>query len=207
LAGQAFGVETARELIMKPAAFITMLYQPAAVRERAADLSAMSAAGINAVYGMLVFTALAPLTQSMFTVGFVVAGTLLFGPLLGFIVSSLYPRLEMTVGRRLGGKATFDELYRLFAWSFLPTGLALGLLALLFSSFDRTSTVLQWSLFIPVLILICCGIRNYCSNIIAAQSFTLLRGHDRYGADIHPVPFPDRSRCRLYIHPFPVWRR
>ncbi len=95
---------------MKTEAYVTMLYQAAAVRERAAEKSAMAAVGINAVYGMLIFTALAPSMLSMFTAGFVVTVTLLFGPLLGFIVSSLYPRVEMTVGRRLRGRAALDEL-------------------------------------------------------------------------------------------------
>lgn len=161
---------------MKPEAYVNMLYQTTAVRERAAELSAMTAIGINAVYGMLVFTALAPSMLSMFTAGFVVTVTLLFGPLLGYIVSSLYPWVEMTVGRKLGGIANLDELYRLFAWSFLPAGLALLLVALLFSLLDRTSTVVQWILSLPLFVLFCCGIRNYCSNVIDAQRFTLARG-------------------------------
>lgn len=161
---------------MKPEAYIKMLYQTGAVCEQASERSALTAVGINAVYGMLVFTALAPSMLSMFTAGFVVTVILLFGPLLGFIVSSLYSRVEMTVDSRLGGRATLDELYRLFAWSFLPAGLALLLVALLFSVLDRTSTVVQWILSIPLFILFCCGIRNYCSNIIAAQRFTLARG-------------------------------
>lgn len=136
----------------------------------------MTAVGINAVYGMLVLFALVSSMLSMFTAGFVVTATLLFGPLLGFIVSSLYPRVEMTVGRRLGGRATLDELYRLFAWSFLPAGLAFLLVALLFSLLDRTSTVVQWILSLPLLVLVGCGIRNYCSNVITAQRFTLGRG-------------------------------
>jgi hypothetical protein len=102
--------------------------------------------------------------------------TLLFGPLLGFIVSSLYPRVEMIVGRRLGGRATLDELYRLFAWSFLSAGLALLLVALLFSLVDRLSNVGQWILSLPLVVLFCFGIRNYCANVIAAQRFTLARG-------------------------------
>jgi len=112
---------------------------------------------------------------SMFTAGFVVTVTLIFGSLLGFIVSSLYPRVEATVGRRLGGRASLDELYRLFAWSFLPAGLGLLLVAL-FSLLDRTSTVVRWIISFPVLILFCCGIRNYGSNVISAQRFTLARG-------------------------------
>jgi hypothetical protein len=161
---------------MKPKAYVTMLFQPAAVREQAAERSAITAVGINAVYGMLVFSALAPSMLSMFTAGFVVTVTLLFGPLLGFIVSSLYPRVEMIVGRRLGGRATLDELYRLFAWSFLSAGLALLLVALLFSLVDRLSNVGQWILSLPLLVLFCFGIRNYCANVIAAQRFTLARG-------------------------------
>lgn len=112
---------------MKSGRYLTMLYQPAAVREQAAERSVMTAVGINAVYGMLAVAAITPPMLSMFTAGLVVTATLLFGPLLCFIVSSLYPRVEMTVGRRLGGTATLDELYRLFAWSFLPAGLALSL--------------------------------------------------------------------------------
>ena len=161
---------------MKPNAYVTMLFQPAAVRVLAAEKSAMTAVGINAVYGMLFFSAFAPSMLSMFTAGFVVTVTLLFGPLLGFIVSSLYPRVEMTVGRRMGGRAPVDELYRIFAWSFLPAGLALLLVALLFSLVDRTSTVVQRILSLLLLVLFGCGIRNYCSNVIAAQRFTLAKG-------------------------------
>ncbi|MEJ2201991.1 MAG: hypothetical protein P8X63_13405 [Desulfuromonadaceae bacterium] len=153
-----------------------MLFQPTAVGEQAAERSVMTAVGINAVYGMLVLAALAPLMQSMFTAGLIASITLLFGPLLGFFVSSLYPRVEMTVGRWLGGDAPLDELYRLFAWSFLPAGLGLPLIALLFSLDGRTSTGMQWILSLPPLILFGCGIRNYCTNIIAAQRFTPVRG-------------------------------
>ncbi len=153
-----------------------MLFQPAAVREQAGKRAALAAVGINAVYGIVFFFALAPLMLSMFTSGFVVAVTLLFGPLVGFIVSSLYPRVEMIVGRKLGGRATLDELYRLFAWSFLPAGLALLIVALLFFLAERTSTVVQWVLTLPLLALFGCGIRNYCSTIIAAQRFTPARG-------------------------------
>jgi hypothetical protein len=161
---------------MKPKAYVTMLFQPAAVREQAAGRTAITAVGINAVYGIVFFSALAPLMLSMFTFGFVITVTLLFGPLVGFIVSSLYPRMEMIVSRRLGGRATLDELYRLFAWSFLPAGLGFLIFALLFLGVERTSTVVQWILSFPLLVLFGCGIRNYCINVIAAQRFTLARG-------------------------------
>lgn len=161
---------------MKSKVYVPMLLQPAALRDQAARQSAMAAVGINAVYGMLFLAALAPSMLSMFTAGFVVTVTLFFGPLLSFIVSSLYPRVEVTVGKRLGGRATPDELYRIFAWSFLPAGLAFLLVALLFSLGDRTSTVAQWILSLPLLLLFGCGIRNYCSNVITVQRFTLTRG-------------------------------
>ncbi len=147
---------------------ISLLYRPAAVRAKAAECSVFSAVGLNALYGMLIIAAVGPSMLQMFTSGFVFAVTLLFGPLLGFIVSSVYPRVEMTIGKMLGGAATLDELYRLFAWSFLPAGLAL----LLDTMFTEKSFIVPISFFLLIL----CGIRNYCSNIIATQQFTRVRG-------------------------------
>lgn len=161
---------------MNKGTYFSLLYLPATGREPAAERSEIFAVVINAIYGIFVVAAVSPQLLSMFTVGFVVTVALVFGPLIGFIFSSLYTRVVMTVSRRLGGKATLDELYRLFAWSFIPTGMSMLLYTLLVSMPNRNSTALDMILSIPVFVLFCCGIRNYCSNTIAAQRFTRIRG-------------------------------
>jgi len=161
---------------MKPGFYISLLYRPATGRELAVERSEISAVIINALNGILVVAAISFQMLSMYTASLVILMTILFGPLIGFIISSLYTRVEMTVGRRLGGKATLDELYRLFAWSFLPAGLAVLLLGMIMLAFEKPSTTTEFLAAIPSLVIICAAIRNYCSNIIAAQRFTVLRG-------------------------------
>lgn len=161
---------------MKPGACFSMLYRPEAARAMAAERSVFTAVGLNALNGMLVIAAIGPSMLQIFTLGFVIAVTLLFGPLLGFIVSSLYPRVEMTVGKRLGGLATLDELYRIFAWSFLPVGLALLLFTVTLSVFVKMSAIIEYIVSFPFFVLLLCSLRNYCSNIIATQQFSRMRG-------------------------------
>lgn len=161
---------------MKPGTYLSLLYRPDTARELAARQPELSAVVINAMYGILGLVAISSQLLEKFTSSLVLLTAILFGPLIGFIVSSLYTRVEMTVGRRLGGTATLAELYRSFAWSLIPAGLAVLLYTILSAVTDKTSAMRDIIVSIPVFVLIGCGIRNYCSNIIAAQRFSLARG-------------------------------
>jgi len=153
---------------------ISIICRPQVVRETALNQAESAVVAVNAVAGLFVVAAISLPWLSLFTGSLVALLTILFGPLAGFTVSSLYSRVEWTVGKRLGGKASHDELYRIFAWPFLLTGSAALLCALILISIENPSA--KAGLSIPSLILFFCAIRNYCSNIIAIQQFTLTRG-------------------------------
>lgn len=155
---------------------VSLIFRPCAVREIAAGRPEMAAVAVNAMNGLFVAAAILLPMLSLYTPSLVAALIVLFGPLIGFVVSSLYCRVEWTVGRRLGGKASLDELYRFFAWSFLPTGVAALLYGLVHVALKNPSTLLEVAVAIPVLLIFCCAIRNYSSNIIASQHFTRTRG-------------------------------
>ncbi len=153
-----------------------MIIHPLAVRDAAARHSEFAAVSLNGVNGVLVMAAVTVSMLSLFTPSLVVILTILFGPFVGFTVSSLYSRVEWAVGRRLGGKASLDEQYRLFAWSLFPVGLAVLLYGLILLPLTNPSTATEIAAAIPSVIIFCCAVRNYCSNIIAAQQFTRGRG-------------------------------
>lgn len=153
-----------------------LLIHPRAVREAASERSELASIFLNGVNGVLVMIALSISMQSLFTPTLIVLLAILFGPLAGFTVSSLYSRLEWAVGRRLGGKASLDELYRLFAWSSFPAAVAVLLYGLILAPLTNPSPLTQIIAAIPSVAILCCGVRNYCSNLIAVQQFTIKRG-------------------------------
>jgi len=153
-----------------------MISRPSVVREVAFARAESVAVVVNAVAGLLFVAAISLPWLSLFTGLLVACLTILFGPLAGFTLSSLYSRVEWTVGRRLGGRASHDELYRLFAWSFLPLGLAALLFALILVSLEKPSPAIRLVAAIPSLAIIVCAVRNYCTNIMAIQQFSRIRG-------------------------------
>lgn len=155
---------------------VSMIFCPLAVREVALARGASAAVFVNAATGMFLVAAISLLGLPPFTGLLVVALTLLFGPLAGFVISSLYSRVEWVVGKRLGGKASHDELYRLFAWAFLPIGFAALLFSSIRSFLDKPSSGLQLLAAIPTLLLFFFAIRNYCANTIVVQQFSRIRG-------------------------------
>lgn len=96
--------------------------------------------------------------------------------LLGFVVTSTYPRIEHAVGRRMGGSASHDELYRIFAGPFLVVGSASLLYGVLTKFIEKPGVVSDILLAIPSAVLIIFAARNYWSNLIASQSVTRARG-------------------------------
>jgi hypothetical protein len=154
---------------------VSIIFSPLAVREVAFERAESAAVVVNAMAGLFIVAAISLQWLSLFTGSLVALLTILFGPLAGFTVSSLYSRVEWTVGNRLGGKSTHDELYRLFAWSFLPIGFAALLYALILFTLEKSSTVIELVAAIPSLVIFCCAIRNYYANVIAIQQFSRVR--------------------------------
>jgi hypothetical protein len=136
----------------------------------------------NAVSGMALVAVPAVLTllTSVSTYALSLALIVLFGPLIGFLCSSIYPRLECFSGRRLGGKASLDNLYRIFAWAFLPFTLALILFTVTAFFVARFTATPEAAMLIiasiPSLVICYWSLRRYCLNVIAVQQVTRARG-------------------------------
>lgn len=167
---------------MKRTSLVHLAFGLRSVDEIAWARTGIAAVIVNAVSGM-VFVAVPVTPMSLESIATPALGALLiilFGPLIGFFCSSIYARLEWFVGTRLGGKASLDDLYGIFAWSFLPLSVALLLCTLLFSFLDALKvpleTVTMIAASIPSLVIGYCSLRNYCSNVIAVQQYTRLRG-------------------------------
>jgi hypothetical protein len=169
-----------------------MILSPRMMCEFAMKRSQMTAVAVNAVNGAFFMTAVSMRMLGLFTGLLVALLGILFGPLVSFTVSSIYSRIEWTVGRRLGGNAALDDLYRIFAWSFLPFGLACliyGFILFVFIKpqsptiygfimdvlirFQSSTTFAE---LIPPLVVALWCIWSYCSNIIAVQHFSRIKG-------------------------------
>ncbi|MBU3946630.1 MAG: YIP1 family protein [Proteobacteria bacterium] len=168
--------------------YLLAIFSPRAMRELALNHSEFTAVVINAINGVLIVTSLFLLT-SFVSVPFVLLLGALFGPLMGIIITSIYPRIELWVGQKLGGKASFDDLYRIFAWSFLPAALARVIAELVVKLYLPTTITIDrmsiFFIFTPLcillirlcfLIILCFAIRNYCSNVISAHQLSKIKG-------------------------------
>jgi len=152
------------------------VFRPRAMRELAMNQSQMAAVAVNAVNGIFVVTAVSMTMLSLFTGLLVALLGILFGPLVSFIVSSIYSRIEWTTGRRLGGNATLDNLYRVFAWSFLPFGLASLFYGFILFVFIKPESATLYVELIPPVVVLLWSIWGYCSNIVAVQHFAGIKG-------------------------------
>ncbi len=104
-----------------------LLFRLGKVRQLAREHSLVLTGTMNACSGVFLFLALFwPLFQYC-TPALVTALVILFGPLLGFAITSSYPRIEFLVAKLLRGKSPLETYFRLFSWSFLPMTL-LGLI-------------------------------------------------------------------------------
>ncbi len=137
---------------------------------------------VNAVSGMALMAVPAVLTLlvSISTPALSLVLIVLFGPLIGFLCSSIYPRVELFAGRRLGGKASLDDLYRIFTWTFLPLTLAIALftatgffVAWLEATSEAVTLIIAS---IPFVVICYWSLRRYCLNVIAAQQVSRARG-------------------------------
>ncbi|WP_029909994.1 hypothetical protein [Pelobacter seleniigenes] len=154
------------------------LFRANTLGQLAAEHSLICAGFINAVTGsLLLVTILSPLL-SLFTPALTFLLVILFGPLLGFLISSFYSRVEYVLGKLFSGKAALEQLYRLYAWSLLPFALVcfITIFALQrFSSPDNFRFAMTGGgifLFLAGLV----SLRNYGINLRAVQNFSVIRG-------------------------------
>lgn len=154
----------------------TLIADPRSLKEFADTKPEIAAVGVNAVTGSLLVLAAAVAMAPLFSNTLVVLLGILFGPLVGFLVSSTYPRIELAVGRRMGGKASLDELYRIFAWSFLLIGFASLFYSLLLKLVQNPGIIAGFLLSVPSLALVLLAARSYWSNMIAGHRLTRARG-------------------------------
>lgn len=152
------------------------VFRPRAMLEFAMNRSQMTAVAVNAVNGIFVVTAVSMTMLELFTGLLVALLGILFGPLVSFTVSSIYSRIEWAVGRRLGGSATLDDIYRISAWSLLPFGVACLLYGFILFVFIKPESTTVYVELIPPVVVLLWSMWSYCSNIIAAQQFTRIRG-------------------------------
>lgn len=161
---------------MKGISLVSLVYRPLSVREVALERTDFAAVMVNGVNGILAVASIAIAIAAPLTASVVAILAILFGPLVGLTVSSVYTRIETAVGGRLGGKASFDDLYRLFGWSFLPLGLAALISSLILGQSDRLESVTTALAGIICLVFACCSLRNYCTNVLIAHQFSRARG-------------------------------
>jgi hypothetical protein len=161
---------------MRISSLATMVVRPGAVGELALSRPPVVAVAVNAVNGVALMTAMTLALLPMFTPALVLVLAILFGPLIAFAISSLYARIEWTVGRRLGGQTCLEDIYRIFAWSCLPLGFAALLARIILLALDEPDLTTAFAVSIPALIIALLAVRTYCANLVRAQQFSRVKG-------------------------------
>jgi len=165
---------------MKISRFLHLMFGPDPADEIASVPTGFAPIIMNAGSGIVLMSALAVSLKSVCTTALAVLLVLLFGPFVGFLVSSLYSRLEWFVGNRLGGKSSLDALYGVFPWLFLPVSFALLVFVLILLFMDignqPPETVMLIAAAIPSLVIVCFALRNYWLTIVAIRQFTQKKG-------------------------------
>lgn len=153
---------------------LTIMYRPAVTRDfldRQPEMSTMIA---NAVSGIFIVLT-ASLAPQIFTALLIICMSVLFGPLVGFIMSAAYSSTAWFVGRKMGGKAERKAVYRFVAWSFLiisSSFLLYSITSALCKNADQMITIL---LSIPSLMLFIIGLLSYFTNMKYLQQFTHIK--------------------------------
>jgi hypothetical protein len=153
---------------------VSLFYRPSIVRDFAAEQSEIAAVVVNAVSGVVIVLASALMPQ-LFTIPLIVSLSILFGPLVGFAISSIYSWIAWFIGKRMGGKASRDDVYRVFAWSFLMLSVSVlfySIILFVFRNAGQTTTIVLSILSIVLALL---ALRNYFSNIMHIQQFTWIK--------------------------------
>lgn len=150
---------------------------PKGIRRFALNRSAFTTLAISILTGICILPVATLPLLDMVSIPLLLLLAVLFGPFAGVSVSLLYPLVEYWVGRKLGSQASFDVLYRLFAWSFFPLGLA-GILTwsvILFLHNGLGAASLPVAL-IPLLIVLCFTVFWYGLNVLALHQLPKTRG-------------------------------
>jgi hypothetical protein len=146
------------------------------VRALALSHSEIVALIINAINGMLVMTAVWSMWHSMFTISLILVIGVLFGPFFSFIISSSYSRVQWFIDRRLGGVASYNDHYRIFAWSFLPVSIVALLNILVLNQFDKPDCLESLAIMLPLIMVIILAKINYIVSVVKINQFTWGRG-------------------------------
>jgi len=154
--------------------YMKMFIKPELLGEVALKRSEVAAVGLNAFNGALVGIGAALCMGELLTPKLILALGLLLGPLLAFIVSSVYARAEFLVGKGLGGKAQLNQLYRLGTWALTPVGYAL---LLYFGLLIWLNPQGWWGLWLalPSLLILTISVRTYFLNQRIVQQFSRFR--------------------------------
>lgn len=148
------------------------LFRPQTTFDLGENRSELSALVVNALSGMFLVASFFLPWLSLIKISLLLVLSLLFGPLVGFVISSTYARSEWLVGRRFCGTANHSSIYRLFAWSFLPVGLAVLLstsIMMILDKLDRGPAALA---FIPFMLVLGITARNYFINLVDLQQLS-----------------------------------
>jgi len=153
------------------------MISPRASRELALNQTMLTAIAVNAISGALMATIYLLPLLNILSLQLMLLLAVLFGPFTSLIISSVYPGIELWTGQKMGGKASFVDLYRIFAWSFLPVGLASITTWLMVSlAFAKSENTPHLIIYAPLLIIFCFASRIYCSNVIASQRLSKTKG-------------------------------
>jgi hypothetical protein len=148
-----------------------------ALREFALRQPAFATLAANVLTGIFILPiATLPLLDTV-SIPLLLLLAVLFGPFAGVMVSCLYPWVEYWVGRKLGSKASFDTLYRIFSWSFFPVGLVsiVSWPAIIFLQ-NRLGDISLPVALIPLLVVLCFSVLSYCFNVIALHQLSKTKG-------------------------------
>jgi hypothetical protein len=150
---------------------------PRALREFALNQSAFFALAVNVLTGILTMPiATLPLLDTV-SIPLLLLLAVLFGPFPSLLISTVYPLIEYWVGRKLGSKTSFEDLFRIFAWSFFPVGLVsmLSWLAIIFMQ-DTLGDIPRLATLTPLLFALFFSVLFYCFNVFSIHQISKTKG-------------------------------
>jgi hypothetical protein len=150
---------------------------PRALREFALNHSVFFALTVNTLTGILTLPiATLPLLNTL-SIPLLLLLAVLFGPFPSLLVSSVYPLIEYWVGRKLGSKTSFDDLFRIFAWSFFPVGLVsmLSWLVIIFMQ-NTLGDISRLVTMTPLLFALFFSVLFYCFNVFSSHQLSKTKG-------------------------------
>jgi len=150
---------------------------PRALREFALNQSIYFALAVNVLTGILTLPIVTLPLLNTVSIPLLLLLAVLFGPFPSLLVSTVYPLIEYWVGRKLGSKTSFDDLFRIFAWSFFPVGLVsmLSWLAIIFMQ-DKPGDISRLATLTPLLFALFFSVLFYCFNVFSIHQLSKTKG-------------------------------